>query len=479
MFSTKTVHEEIDVSAHFVDGDTVAHRDLSGEVGKVGLPLYSTTHLGTDAVQLPGLSRLEIDDQHTAIDLTRHHVPAEPEQQRIVAFRHARYYIIHRSREPATMYQLRHYLDMMCDAHRMEPLEKAIRNAVRPGDVVLDLGAGAGTLSFIALDAGAAHVYAIERSSIVDVARKIARDNGLSERMTFFQADGRAVTPPRQVDGLLGDVRGALPLLEDNIDLFQQVRERWLRPGGYTVPLQDELIVAPVAAPLPRHMVDGWRIQRKEAHYDAAAAMAANDLVRVSLADGDTLAPGQALGTVRYDGITAKKLTLETRFRVERTDELTGLGIWFRSLLGPGITFDSAPFSPPSVYGQAFLPLFQARPVAADETIEVAISVHRLPSGPIWSWSAAGGHPDRWHESHSTLKSTPIDAELLSWSTSSRTPSLSPDGLVARALLAAIDGKATVGDLAARLAKDFPDRFASPDQAIAPIMKILGRYGLR
>jgi len=62
---------------------------------------------------------------------------------------------------------------MKRDAHRMASLEKAIRNTVPPGDMVLDRGAAAGTRSFIALDAGGAHVHAIDPSAIVDPARRL------------------------------------------------------------------------------------------------------------------------------------------------------------------------------------------------------------------------------------------------------------------------------------------------------------------
>src|SRR3569833_4012830 len=125
------------------------------------------------------------------------------------------------------MYQLQHYLDMMTDRHRMVPLEAAIRRVVKLGHAGADLGAGTGVLTFLALLAGAAHVFAIERSPMIEVARRVARANGIDHRITFIHADARTVTLPQKVDGLIGDVRGILPLLEDNIALFATVRGRW------------------------------------------------------------------------------------------------------------------------------------------------------------------------------------------------------------------------------------------------------------
>ena len=61
-----------------------------------------------------------------------------------------------------------HY-DMLADGVRMTAYAEAIRRTVRPGDRVLDLGAGLGILGFMALKAGAAHVYAVEKSDSIDL----------------------------------------------------------------------------------------------------------------------------------------------------------------------------------------------------------------------------------------------------------------------------------------------------------------------
>jgi len=374
------------------------------------------------------------------------------------------------------MYQLQHYLDMMTDQHRMVPLDAAIRRVVKQGHTVVDLGAGTGVLTFMALKAGAAHVYAVERSSMIEVARRIARANGIDHRITFIHADARTVSLPQRVDGLIGDVRGVLPLLEDNIDLFETVRDRWLKPGGYTIPLADQIIVAPVSAARPRAAIDGWKQPRPEADYGEAAQLAANGFLRVTFDPADVLADGRALGDVRYDGSTLRKLALKTSFVMSRSGTLTGLGIWFRGTLAPDISFDTSPFSSSSVYGQAFFPLSTPRPITAGESIAVEVTAHRTPSAPIWGWKVSSSRAPAWQESHSTLKGVLLTSSSLEWLAGTICPTLSQEGRVAHHVLSGADGKTTARDLATGLAGAFPERFRSVDDALPAVMKVLERY---
>ncbi len=62
---------------------------------------------------------------------------------------------------------------MLHDDRRTGDYLAAFAAAVRPGDVVLDIGTGSGVLAVAAARAGARHVYAIEASDIAGVAERV------------------------------------------------------------------------------------------------------------------------------------------------------------------------------------------------------------------------------------------------------------------------------------------------------------------
>ena len=53
--------------------------------------------------------------------------------------------------------------------------------------VVLDVGAGSGILSFFAIQAGARKVYAVDASEMATHCQKLVNSNGLADRITVIR----------------------------------------------------------------------------------------------------------------------------------------------------------------------------------------------------------------------------------------------------------------------------------------------------
>src|SRR5262245_32729841 len=146
------------------------------------------------------------------------------------------------------MYSVSSYGFMIADSARMDAYAEALRRAVKPDSVVLDIGAGTGIFSLLACRFGARKVYAIEPDDTIRVACEIAAANGYSDRIEFIQKLSTEVTLPELADVLISDMRGLLPFLGRHISNVADARERLLKPGGTLIGRRDDIWAAIVEA---------------------------------------------------------------------------------------------------------------------------------------------------------------------------------------------------------------------------------------
>lgn len=104
---------------------------------------------------------------------------------------------------------------MIADVARVNAYAEAIAAAVRPGDLVEDIGCGAGLFSFLACRAGARRVFAIETDECIQSARELAMANGLTDVVEFMQGESLRTELPERVNVVVADIRGVLPLFRD------------------------------------------------------------------------------------------------------------------------------------------------------------------------------------------------------------------------------------------------------------------------
>lgn len=121
---------------------------------------------------------------------------------------------------------------MLSDRERLAAYEQALAQAVRPGDVVADLGAGTLILSWLALRHGAGHVYAIEGDpETANMARAIAHHNELQDKITIVTGDARIARLPTQPTVVVGEMMGNLGPEEEMAETFAAfVKHNCTRP---------------------------------------------------------------------------------------------------------------------------------------------------------------------------------------------------------------------------------------------------------
>lgn len=137
----------------------------------------------------------------------------------------------------------------MClkDEVRTFAFRDAIRAVVRHGDVVIDVGAGSGILSFFAAEAGAAHVYAVEIDPVSAAAlrRSIELNPAIAERICVVEGDAAEVALPRDADVVVAEIIETGLLDEQQVPVLNALRRRGvisartrLIPAAYETTLQ-------------------------------------------------------------------------------------------------------------------------------------------------------------------------------------------------------------------------------------------------
>lgn len=134
---------------------------------------------------------------------------------------------------------------MLSDSYRIDRYYEAIDKLVRHGDIVIDLGAGTGILSFFAAKK-AEKVHAIEHASIIEIADRLAAINGF-RNINFHHCNSRDFVLQGKVDIIVHEqIGGNNPLSENMIENIIDLRDRVLRPGGKILPNRFDIFLEPL-----------------------------------------------------------------------------------------------------------------------------------------------------------------------------------------------------------------------------------------
>jgi 2-polyprenyl-3-methyl-5-hydroxy-6-metoxy-1,4-benzoquinol methylase len=138
---------------------------------------------------------------------------------------------------------------MLNDQIRMVAYKNAIQAAVKPGMLVLDLGTGTGILGLWALQAGAAHLYAIDiNAEIIPRAIETWEQGGFSGKYDIFHGLSYDISLPNKVDLVISEIIGNLGDNEDFIPILTDARSRFLKKEGNMLPLSVYNELVPVSS---------------------------------------------------------------------------------------------------------------------------------------------------------------------------------------------------------------------------------------
>lgn len=381
------------------------------------------------------------------------------------------------------MYTLRAYGEMIADRVRTEAYAEALRRAVKPGCVVLEIGTGPGLFAILACQFGAGRVFAIESSEVIQVARENAAANGCAERITFFEDISTRVTLPAKADVIISDLHGALPLLQQHIPSIADARHRFLAPGGVLIPRQETLWAAVVEEPkLYDGIVEPWERNGFDQDLSAARRRAINNPQKTRVKPGDLLTAPEKWAKLDYESIESPDASGELVWSVQRAGTGHGIVLWFDSELAEGVSISNAPGSPEAIYGSMFFPWERPIPLAAGQKVRAQLEAKLLKDDYVWRWRTEMGQGGPAAQpavefDQSTVKGAVISPVQLRKTVSDFVPQPTEAGRVDRRILELMDGRATLEEIAKKLAAEFPKRFARWQDALGSAAAVSQKYG--
>jgi len=375
------------------------------------------------------------------------------------------------------MYSVDAYGRMIADAVRSEAYAEAMRRAIRPGSVVVDLGAGTGAFSLLACQLGAARVYAIETNPAVAIARESAVANGFGDRVVTLDRLSTAVELPEQADVLISDLRGTLPLHEQHIPSIVDARRRFLRQDGVQIPASDDLWVAPVYDEgAHRELTDPW--SAFDLDMRAGQRYAVNAAQERKVAPDDVVAEPRCWATLDYRTIEVPNIAGSAEWHVEEPVAINGMCLWFTAHLLDGISYTTSPFDPVTVYGMMLLPLAEVVEAKAQEQLRVQLRADMVAGSYVWTWITEHRTQDGTHKMRqSTFLSTPAPFTMVSDDAiESARPQSTARARAASLALGLIDGERTLGSVAHELMHAFPALFSSRLVAVRFVSDLAESY---
>jgi SAM-dependent methyltransferase len=361
---------------------------------------------------------------------------------------------------------------MALDSCRNDAYGRALKQAIGPETVVLDLGAGTGIHGLMAARLGAKRVYLVEPEDIVFVAEEIAKANCLQGVVRCLQGRIEDIDLPEEVDVIVSVLTGNFLLTEDLLESLFYARDQVLKPNGVLIPSAATMDAVPVSAhAVHAKEIGSWSTPQHGINLSSARTYAANTIFYRSegLKDSHRLAEPQVLHTLNFYTDQYASVRIDTTFEITQSGPCDGWLGWFSMELGDR-WLSTSPFERTLHWSPAFLPLDP--PMIFEKGERVSFALHRSPFGD-WTWEVRGGGVC---QQHSTFLAMPLGAASVTKAALGYRPSLSQEAKAVLHVLSHFDGSRCIEELAKSVLDEFPHRYRNLADAQTFIQRVVKRY---
>ncbi len=261
---------------------------------------------------------------------------------------------------------------LMGDAVRNTAFAEALKRAVQPGDTVIDLGSGTGFLGFLASRLGAKQVILIESGEILEVSKKLAKRNGITN-CRFIRMHSTEVQDLPKADVLVSETLGNYALEENILESIEDGK-RFLKPSGIVIPSTITQYVCPVVSDRLKKDVDVWPDIGFDLVFDEARDISLHNMYVKTVRPEDLLKNGtQEWDTVDF---SKKNKSIRTGKILWKPEGVTieGFALWWVSELAPGVSLSTAPDQPLTHWEQIYLPLSEPLKTVKGSVVELTLT---------------------------------------------------------------------------------------------------------
>jgi protein arginine N-methyltransferase 1 len=271
---------------------------------------------------------------------------------------------------------------ILADSVRNEALARALKAVVKPGDTVVDLGAGTGFLAMVARRCGAERCYLIENDpDLVRLSSEILKRNRVTG-CTIVHAHSSEVTGLPKADVVVSETLGNFAYEESIIEGMKDAR-RFLKPRGRVIPQGVDQWVVPVVSDRLWHEIGTWGRVGMGLDFTPALQRSLNNMyvkdVRVSdcMADGIVAQTWDRVDLAQPDNSSVRRGTVE--WPITKAATVYGFALWWVCTLADGIELSTSPKAPATHWKQIYLPVEDPLVVEPGERLGVGITSDTRP----------------------------------------------------------------------------------------------------
>ncbi len=279
-----------------------------------------------------------------------------------------------------------YYQTMLGDSVRMARYRAAIEAAVRPGDVVADLGTGLGVLAMMAAKAGAERVYAVEiRSGVLWLAEKLIAANGLQDRIVLLEGEASSIELPEPVDLVVNELIGTFGSDDGIAENVRGFADRNLREGGRVLPERLRTFLVPVEYDHEQRGVFAADIAGLDLRVANSFAVPPRPVLAPVRRRAKELAPPHCLEDLRFGrGMPERELHHPLDFEIQQAGTLQGFVGWFDATLWGEVSIESYPAYPDCHWENWNWPVSPAVSVEPGQHLRGALQMKQEPLPYGW-----------------------------------------------------------------------------------------------